>query len=279
MTNALSAVKETAQENDERKTITEYGLRDEVLYGFDAGGSALAFSMGGFKLYSDGVWEDANDYRVRQLISIELVRLAREYRISLNRNTETSMADVLKSKTYKNADVWDKQPNIIVFKNTAFDVHQMRTVPHNFEHMSTVQIPYDFDREAKAPTWERVLSDALSTDEQRFLQEYAGYCLTTSVQHQIALWLYGPPGSSKSTLIAGFEAMLGGLAGAISLTQLGSRFGLSGIVGKTLLTCTEVPKAHVKATDVLNAMVTGDTLQVERKGMDAFDHRNTAKLL
>jgi putative DNA primase/helicase len=192
---------------------------------------------------------------------------------------QRSVTNAMKSRVYEREDVWNKTPNILVFRNTALDTSTMGAVRHDPEHKATVALPYDYERGEKAHAWEKVLHDVLSEDERKYFQEFAGYCLTTGVQHQMALWLYGPPGSAKSTLIAGLEAMLGDLAGALSLTQLQSRFGLAATVGKTLLTCTEVPKQHMKATDVLNALITGDTIQVEQKYKDAVTYRNTAKLV
>lgn len=264
--------------DNQRIRLSEAELRDEIL-SLSELNKGVAYSGGSFRLYDSGVWSAAHDLEVRRTVGGMLQALSGSIDLLYTRNLEVNVTDLIRSKMYVREDGWNVNPGIIVFKNCALDTGTMTELEHSPEHMATTALPYEYDPEATAPMWGKVLGDAMSEAEQGFLQEYAGYCLTTSVQHQIALWLYGPPGSSKSTLIAGFEAMLGELAGALSLTQLGSRFGLAGIEGKTLLTCTEVPKQHVKATDVLNAMITGDTLQVERKGKDVFDHRSTAKLL
>ncbi len=284
MIDAASAVKETAHKQEgngnRRVKLSEPELRDYIL-DTSALNRGVAYSGATFRMYSEGVWKPAHDLEIRQIVGGMLESMATDPNsdLWLTRHLEVNVTDLIRSKMYVREDAWNPRPEIIVFKNCALDTSSMTVLEHSKEHRATVSLPYGYDRKATAPTWKRVLEDALDTDEQKFLQEYAGYCLTTSVQHQMALWLYGPPGSSKSTLIAGFEAMLGDLAGALSLTQLGSRFGLAGIEGKTLLTCTEVPKQHVKATDVLNAMITGDTLQVERKGKDVYNYRNTAKLM
>ncbi len=264
--------------DNQKVRLSEAELRDEIL-SLSELNQGVAYSGGSFRLYKDGVWSAAHDLEVRRTVGGMLQALSGSIDLLYTRNLEVNVTDLIRSKMYVREDGLNVNPGIIVFKNCALDTGTMTELEHSPEHMATTALPYEYDPEATAPTWEMVLGDAMSEAERGFLQEYAGYCLTTSVQHQIALWLYGPPGSSKSTLIAGFEAMLGDLAGALSLTQLGSRFGLVGIEGKTLLTCTEVPKQHVKATDVLNAMITGDTLQVEQKGKDAYDHRSTAKLL
>ena len=52
-----------------------------------------------------------------------------------------------------------------------------------------------------------------------FLQEFAGYCLTTDTAHEIAVWLHGPPGSGESTFIEGLKGMLGPRAGLLGLAD------------------------------------------------------------
>jgi putative DNA primase/helicase len=119
----------------------------------------------------------------------------------------------------------------------------------------------------------------LPEDVRDFFLEFAGYCLTTDVRHELALWLVGPRGSGKSTLITGLLAMLGELAGVLRLGQVADRFGLAGIEGKTLLYCTEVPKAYVRATDIINMIISGEPIPVERKNVDAYEYTPVAKLL
>jgi hypothetical protein len=90
MTDVRTDVPETAykQDDDNRKHVSEYGLRDELINGIIADGLDLAYSAGGFKLYKDGVWRDADDYRVKKILSLKWARLIRHYRISLSRATE-----------------------------------------------------------------------------------------------------------------------------------------------------------------------------------------------
>ena len=189
------------------------------------------------------------------------------------------MKGLLKDNVYVEEDVWDMQRNILVLKNTAVDLDTIEPTPHSPDHRATRAVPYSYDPEATAPTWERVLCDRLSEEERTFFQEFAGYCLTHSTKQQMALWLVGERGCGKSTLTTGLQTMLGDLAGTLEPSAAGERFGLSGISGKTLLTCTEVPYGHLKGTHVLNALITGDAVKVEDKYKKPYDHRNTAKLM
>lgn len=259
----------------------EYDLRDSVIEKL-GGKGGIAYSGGTFRRYRDGVWTAVNELEVRQEVAFELRMAEQIVGVRPTYNLESNVTNAIKSAVYVREDEWNKHPHVLVFENCTLDTRSMGRLDHSPEHMATVALPYPFDPEATAPTWEKVLDDLLSEDERRFLQEFAGYCLTHSVKHQMTLWFVGPPAGGKSTLIAGLEAMLGDLAGTLGLSQLqnsGARFALANIPGKTLLTCTENPKQHIKVTDILNALITGDTIPVEQKYKDAVSYRNTAKLV
>ena len=257
----------------------EYDLRDNVI---DRLGGKIKYSSGTFRRYERGIWRDVHELEVRHEVAEELRLAETIIGVKPTYSLEKNITEAIKSKVYTREDEWNRYPHVLVFDNCALDTRTMKRVEHSPQYMSTVALPYTFDPEATAPTWEIVLRQLLGEDEQRFLQEFAGYCLTSSVKHQMTLWLVGPPGGGKSTLIAGLEAMLGELAGSLGLSQLqgsGSRFALGHILGKTMLTCTENPRGHIKVTDTLNALITGDTLQVEQKYKNPVSYNNTAKLV
>jgi putative DNA primase/helicase len=58
-----------------------------------------------------------------------------------------------------------------------------------------------------------------------------------------------------------------------------SRFALADVPGKTLLTATEQPAGYMKASYVLNALISGDKLKVEEKFKPACDLFPKVKIL
>lgn len=275
------------QEADARKAdyqsagADEYKVRDNVIADLNGEGG-IAYSGDGFRIYANGVWKLVDALLVQQRVAQELEVASRAGFLKPSYNLEKNVTNSMKSKTYVMPEEWNKGEDVLVFKNKALNTHTWQELEHSPEFKATSALPYDYDPDATAPTWEDVLSDILSNEEENFFQEYAGYCLTNNVRHQIMLWLVGPPGGGKSTLITGLETMLGNMGSVLGLSRLqggGSRFALANIVGKTLLTSTENPRQQIKASDILNALVTGDTIQIERKNQDVVDYRNTAKIL
>ena len=265
-----------ADANNVKLALTEFDLATRYVEVF----GRIAHSAGRFRKYGNGVWDAVDDLEIEREVG-QIVNGAYHSgsgvkpTLTLTRN----VTGLLKSINYEKPDVWDLDPDLLVFGNVALDTRTGETLEHSPDHKATIRLPYDYDPTATAPTWGSVLARLLAEDEARFFQEFAGYSLTSSTAHQMALWLVGPPAGGKSTLIAGLETMLGGMAGALNLAQINSNFGLASIPGKTLLTCTEVPRQHMRATDVLNALITGDTVTVNEKYVKAHPHRNTAKLV
>lgn len=163
-------------------------------------------------------------------------------------------------------------------QNGTLDLRTLALRPHEREDWLTYCLPYAYDPDAVAPVWERVVG-RLAPDVAAFLQEFAGYALTIDTQHEVAVWLYGPPGGGKSTFLAGLQAMLGSQALSLGLADvLNNRFALARLPGKTLAIATEQPADYLATTHVLNALISGEPIVVDRKFRDAIELRPVAKL-
>jgi putative DNA primase/helicase len=104
--------------------------------------------------------------------------------------------------------------------------------------------------------------------------------LTADTSYEIALWLYGPRGSGRSTFIEGLLAMLGARAGRLSLRDIAeSRFGLPAVVGKTMVYATESPADYIESADTIINVISGEVVMIEQKGKDAYQYRPGAKIV
>jgi putative DNA primase/helicase len=190
-------------------------------------------------------------------------------------NSVTALAQF---RTFVRDELWDADPDILVCANGALHIPSGELRPHDKEHYATSAVPYDYKHGAKAPCWRFLLNSGLH-EAQDFLQEFAGYALTTATDLETAVWLYGPPGSGKSTFLLGLETMLGARAGTLGLADIErTHFALSGIAGKTLLTAAEQPSAFLRSTHIINQLISGEKLRVEQKYRDGYDLIPRAKL-
>ena len=246
----------------------------------------IAFGLGGWMRYGrrqPGVWSPAAEYEVERQVE-ELCVEAKPEGIRPTAALVASVESLARNRRAVDAELWDADPDILVCRNGALHVPTRELRPHDPAHRATHGVPYDYDPEAQAPMWGRFLDEiivpVIGQEGAEFLQEFAGYALTTDVSHELALWLYGPPGGGRSTFIFAMEAMLGDKAGTLGLQEIStSQFALSGVPGKTLLTATEQPAGYMRASHVLNKLISGDRIRVEEKYKSPYDVYPKAKLL
>lgn len=149
--------------------------------------------------------------------------------------------------------------------NGVLDLQTFELRPHDPADMLTYCLPYAFDPAATAPNWRQFLG-SLDAEIVAFLREFAGYALTPDTRHEMAVWLYGPPGGGKSTFLGGLQAMLGPKAGVLGLADIErNRFSLADLPGKTLVVSAEQPGDFLASTHVLNAIISGEQVTVDRK--------------
>lgn len=90
----------------------------------------------------------------------------------------------------------------------------------------------------------------------------------------------GEGGTGKSKFVEGVQTIAGNRAAGLSLTDLErSPFALENVVGKTLLTATEQPGMFIRFVDLLNKIISGEEIQINRKNKPLVDVRSTAKIL
>jgi putative DNA primase/helicase len=167
----------------------------------------------------------------------------------------------------------------LVCQNGTLNLDTLELEEHRRGHYVTAAVPYDYDPGADCPTLKYVLACTMG-EATGFIQEFAGYALTVDTSHETAVWLQGQSGGGKSTLIGGIQAMLGARCGVLGLANIEqSRFGLTGIVGKTLLVATEQPSGYILRTNILNSLISGEPIRVEKKFLHPFEVVPRCKLL
>jgi putative DNA primase/helicase len=173
---------------------------------------------------------------------------------------------------------WDVYPEYLPMKNGILHIPTKCLFPHVPTMYFTSQLPFNHDSSADCPNFKKALERI--PKEAPFLQEFAGYALTPDTSHEIAVWLQGVPGSGKSTILEGFKAMLGSRSAKLGLTDIErSKFALTNLLGKTLIYSAEQPESFITASYIVNEIISGETITVERKYFDAIDIIPIAKII
>jgi len=228
---------------------------------------ATAWGLGEFRRYENGVWPMVSQDVIRREIQ-DVLKASKVDGVRPTARLLNSVMELARIEIALTPEAWDANPDILICRNGALHIPTRTLRPHSREHYATSGLPYDYDPEASAPTWARVLNTC-AHDSEGFLQEFAGYALTTETKYETAVWLAGQPGGGKSTILEGLNAMLGARVCLLGLSDIEkSRFALTNLPGKTLAISTEQPGGYVAAAQMLNAIISGESITVDRKFRD-----------
>jgi len=246
---------------------------DELRDRWKASRPDRAHGLGEWRIYEGGTWPPVSDTAIKAEIADEIER-AKPEGIKPTASTLASVTELARVKAYVPDERWDSNPDVLVCANGALNLATRELMPHAREHYATAGVPYSYRAAERCAAWEQrvmgeLVGEHLGKNAIAFLQEFAGYALTTNTEHEIALWLTGKHGGGRSTILAGLGAMLGPRAGVLSLTDIErSTFALTNLPGKTLVTATEQPAVYLRGGGTLNAIISGEPLQVDRKYRD-----------
>lgn len=97
------------------------------------------------------------------------------------------------------------------------------------------------------------------------LRAFLNLIFTNNTRYQVALFIYGPGGTAKSTLINILLYLIGPEASfSTSLQNLNSRFGLSKLSHKTFLVINDMTHFKGKKPKLLKEIITGDSVNSEK---------------
>jgi P4 family phage/plasmid primase-like protien len=160
----------------------------------------------------------------------------------------------------------------IALKNKLLDVSAYcRGEEFLFDHtpayFTTTSLPFDYDPDAKCPTWERVARQNLGSESLvEFVREWMGYNLVPTARFQAAVVYYGTGGTGKSSLLAGLVAILGPKnVSSMSLEQIAAKHGTAGLVGRTANVRGDQGPVGPSDEGLFKSLVSGEPVPVEPK--------------
>jgi len=236
-----------------------------------------AFGLDEWWRYGAGWWQRVHPDFVRAEI-MEICKAARFEGVRATSRLVSSVTELARLTVRTPDEYFNANQNALVLQNGTLDLKSFTLREHNPADYATVALPYCYDPDATAAHFDYAVYSTIP-DAAEFLQEFAGYCLTTDTSLETAVWLYGPRGSGKSTILHGFQTMLGPMVGMLGLAQIErSQFALSDLPGKRLMLATEQPGGYLSASWLLDAIISGEKVRVERKYKDGYDLIPCAKI-
>jgi P4 family phage/plasmid primase-like protien len=241
------------------------GLADAITkhdqFARDAGDRLYRFSGGVYRQYAERY--------IRQRVKELLEKWGRADKWSSHLASEVA--------AYICADapeLWERPPlHEINVLNGILNVETRELRDHDSRWRSPVQIPVEYDADARCPEWEKFVGEVFPEDAQDLAFELAADIITPSQSIQKAILLLGEGSNGKSTALRGLVAFVGSTnTSGTSLHKLESdRFAAARLVGKLVNICPDLPSTHLTETSVFKAIVGGDLLHAERKYLDSFE--------
>jgi len=164
---------------------------------------------------------------------------------------------------------------LLPFLNGVLNTKTLEINPHSPENYTTHIIPVNYSKEdtIKNTNFAYFLTSIVNNNPIRLniLRACLYLIFTNNLIYQIALYIYGPGGSGKSTLINLLIYLLGKeVTLSSSITQISSKFGVASIVDKILLVLNDVSLYRGQEPKNIKNIVTQDPMEAEIKYKQPF---------
>ena len=202
-----------------------------------------------------------NDYKKFNLKSLE------DFFLLISQHEEFSMPDAI--------SLANKDGFLLPFINGVLNTKTKEFISHSPNHYSTHIIPvfYSKDDSIKNTRFADFLSAIVNNNQMRLkiLRACLFVIFTNNLVYQIALYIYGPGGTGKSTFINLLIYLLGKeVTLSSSIHQINSKFGIASVVGKILLILNDVSLYRGLEPKSIKNIVTQDPMEAEVKYKQPF---------
>jgi len=175
----------------------------------------------------------------------------------------------------------DDKGYIANVKNGLLNIYTRELMPHRPDFVSLIQYPVDYDPNATAPNWDKCVGEWMSGPEQenktKLIKQFCGYCLSSSMLYDRALFMVGDGGNGKSTFIDTIAMVIGPKAtSSIDLEALYGTFGMHGLIGKRLNVIEEVHGNYYQSNK-LKKLISGEQITIDIKYKPQFTFRPQVK--
>lgn len=217
-----------------------------------------------------GYWKRYSDNAVKNLIAKTLGNYANGGRL----NTVLSF---LKART-TTTELFNRQ-EIVNFPNGILDLATGEMKQHSPIYLSSTQMSYRYDPNAKCPKWDKFIAEIMSNDPKKILliHEMLGYVLVPDLRFQKCFILQGEGANGKSVVINVSIQVFGpDNCSTVPMSLLASPFDpirlKDSLVNFMAETDTNIKDAEAR----FKALVAGDMISASYKGKDAIEFASRA---
>lgn len=171
---------------------------------------------------------------------------------------------------FKEKGIINSKGFLIPFLNGVLNSKNLSFIPHHPDLYCThvINANYDLNKGVLNTPFETFLTEFVNFKPLLLntLRSFLYLIFTNETKFQIALYIYGPGGTGKSTLINMLLFLLSPETSySTTISQLTSRFGLSRIANKTFIVLNDMTHFKGKEPGILKELIAGDIVESEKK--------------
>lgn len=226
---------------------------------------------GQLHIYKDGIYVEGQN---------EIEQAMIKHIPNLNRSKRSEVMAYLELLVTENTI--PASANYIAFKNGILNIVDDSFNQYSPDFVITNKINWCYNLAARAELVDQTLNKMAVQDPQirALLEECIGYCFYKRNELRKCFILTGDKANGKSTFLDMVKTILGDEnTCALDLKELGDRFKTAELFGKLANIGDDIGDEFIANPAVFKKLVTGDRINVERKGKDPFDFNNYAKFL
>jgi len=199
-----------------------------------------------------------------------------------------AMVDLLKSEPNIEVDHTELDVNRWLFnvKNGTLDLKTGERRSHDPKDLITKRVPVDYNKNAKAPRWNKFLKEILPDAEVRaFVHRFMGYCLTGDVGERIFVIFLGVGRNGKTAFLNAIQSVMGTYATTAAPTLLVAKdfdshpTEVADLHGARLAVTSETKKGATFDEERVKRLTGKDRLKARRMHEDFWHFDPTHKLL
>ena len=274
----------SSQNSDTKKNkLNDLDLTNIFLSSF--GRDNILFHRSKFWLWFNdlGLWKDVDD----RFVANKLIEVVKNKIDNVSNGKIKSVLELCKTECFVNDNPFDANSNIINCRNGKLEFinGSFAFQSHDKSDYCTSQIPINYDHNAKAERYEKFkteifISDIDSKEKGLLLDEIIGYSLLKSAFLETFFILIGNGANGKSVFLNVVRNLLGiENVSSVCPKQLSNRFQRAYLSGKLANIVTEIAEGEVLPDAELKAIVSGESITAENKGVDPFDFQPYSTLI
>ena len=230
--------------------------------------------------YDGMIWNERTDDEIKSELAIDMSVS------SPQASTVSGTFSMMLSLCNVSRKIGETPNGLVIVQNGVLDLTSGALLPHDKSLFTTNILPYNYNIQARCPSWVAFLDSVFEGDRERIalLQEWFGYMMTTSYEHQKIMLMPGPKRCGKGTIGRVMNMLVGdeNYSGGTLLALTDDSF-IHSLVNKTVMFIGDVAKkvpvnVSDQVTERLKNIAGQDKVPIKRKYLSNLDAYVSARI-